>query len=1038
MKNIISFFVKNSSFTIVCLMAILALGANSLVNMPRGEDPEVNFPRFFIVAVYPGASPIDMEDQVVEPLESRINELDDLKNFRSTIEDGLAVIDVEYIFGVDREEKYQEIIREVNSARAELPDDLYLLDVEEFNSSDVNIFQIALVSETATYAEMEEIAEDLEEALEKVDGFKKVETWGYPEQEVRVALNLEKIAQQGIPLDYIYSALQSEDVNIPGGAINISARKFNVKTSGDYESLDDIRNTVVYAANNKIVLLRDIAIVQLSYEEEQHRTRFNGRRAVLVTASQKDGENIFKVGDRAWPVIRQFKEKLPDHVDMIVNFDQSTSVKKRLTSFGGDFLLAILLVSITLLPLGFRASIVVMISIPLSLSIGLFAMDMLGYTINQLSIVGLIVALGILVDDAIVVVENIERYLRNGATKREAAVEAVKQIALAVTGVTVTLVVAFLPILNLPGGPGDFIRGLPMAVVTTVLASLLVSLTIVPFISSRILKTHTNGQGNIFLRSLQKFIDRYYSRLLDTALAKPLATIAIAGGLLVASFGLIPVIGFSLFPKSEKPQFQINVEMPITTNLDETDRVVRHVESILAKRDDIRYYTSNIGKGNPTVYYNVRQRKQQANFAQLFVQVDVASFEEKEKIIHELREDLRYYPNAKIQVIDYEQGPPLEAPVAIRIFGDNLDTLRSISLQVEKLIEETPGSAYISNPIANKKTDIKININKKKAGLLGIPTAAIDQTVRMAIAGLPLAEYSKGDGEDKINVVATIPRGRFADLNVLNNLYVYSLTNQAVPLNQVADITYETDFSKIYHYDEARYISVNAYTEQGVTYADLNAAVIEKLDNFNFPDGYYYIAAGELENKDDAFAGVEITGLIAGVLFILILILEFGSFKSSLIVLSVIPLGLIGALVALFLTGNPLSFTAAVGFIALIGIEIKNSILLVDFTNQLRAEGVELVEAIKQAAKTRFVPITLTATTAIFGLVPLVLEANPLYEGLVVVLIGGLISSTLLAFLVCTVVYKLIPPRIELKKENELQQVRSNGNTNKKLQVKLV
>ena len=1028
MKSIISFFVKNSSFSIVILIAIVALGLNSLLNMPRGEDPEVNFPRFFIVAVYPGASPLDIEDQVVEPLENRINELDDLKKFKSTIEDGLAVIDVEYIFDVDRDEKYQEIVREVNAARSELPDDLYLLEVEEFNSSDVNIFQIALVSETASYAEMEEIAEDLEEHLEKVKGFKTVETWGYPEQEVRVELNLEKIAQQGIPLNYVYAALQSEDVNIPGGAISMNSRKFNVKTSGDYENLDDIKNTVVFAANNKVILLNDIAVVRMAYEEEQYRTRINGRRAVLVTASQKDGENIFDVGDEAWPVIDSFKEKLPDHVDMVVNFDQSTSVRKRLSGFGGDFLLAILLVSITLLPLGQRASLVVMISIPLSLSIGLFAMDVLGYSINQLSIVGFIVALGILVDDAIVVVENIERYLREGATRIEASIEAVKQIALAVVGVTMTLIVAFLPIIYLPGGPGEFIRGLPMAVVTTVFASLLVSLTIVPFISSKVLKTHTSSTGNIFLRALQTFIDKYYSRLLDAALAKPYVTIAIAGVLLFGSFGLIPVIGFSLFPKSEKPQFQINVEMPITANLDETDRVVRYVEEVLKERGDIKYYTSNIGKGNPTVYYNVRQRKQQTNFAQLFVQPEVSSFEEKEEIISELREDFRFYPNAKIQVIDYEQGPPLEAPVVIRVFGENLDTLRSLALKVERVLEETPGSAYISNPIANKKTDIKININKKKAGLLGIPTSSIDQTVRMAIAGLPLAEFSQGDGEDKINVMVTTPRGRFTDFSVFDNLYVYSVTGSAVPLNQVAEIEFETDFAKIYHYDEVRYASVNAYSEPGVKYADLNAAVITKLDQMDFPEGYHYVAAGELENQEDSFSGVEVTGLIAGVLFILILILEFGSFKSSLIVLSVIPLGLIGALLALFISGNPLSFTAAVGFIALIGIEIKNSILLVDFTNQLRAEGVELVEAIKQAAKTRFVPITLTATTAIFGLMPLVLEANPLYEGLVVVLIGGLISSTILAFLVCTVVYKLIPPRIEFVSEQENTAAGSQSN----------
>ncbi|MEB2778341.1 efflux RND transporter permease subunit [Algoriphagus sp. D3-2-R+10] len=1021
MKSLISFFVKNASFTMVCLVAILALGVNSLVNMPRGEDPEVNFPRFFVIAVYPGASPLDMEDQVVEPLENLINELDDLKKFRSTIEDGLAVIDVEFDFGVDRDEKYSQLVREVNAARNELPNDIYLLEVEEFNSSDVNIFQIALISETASYAEMGKISEKFQDELKKVSGFKKVETWGYPEQEVRVELNLQKLAQQGIPLNYIYGALQSEDLNIPGGAINMNSRRFNVKTSGDYEDLEDIRNTVVFADNFKIIKLRDIATVDLSYEEEQHRTRFNGYKAVLVTASQKDGENIFDVGDDAWPIIEKFKSTLPDHVDMVVNFDQSENVKYRLKSFARDFGIAIFLVMLTLLPLGTRASLVVMISIPLSLSIGLFVMDSLGYTINQLSIVGLIVALGILVDDAIVVVENIERYLRNGATRIEASIEAVKQIAMAVVGVTATLVVAFLPLLYLPGGSGDFIRGLPIAVVTTVVASLLVSLTIVPFISNRILKTHTGtGEGNIFMRALQRFIDNYYSKVLDAALAKPWLTIILAGSLLLASFGLIPVIGFSLFPKSEKAQFQINVELPITANLDETDRVVQYIEGVLLERSDITYFTSNVGKGNPTVYYNVRQRNQQPNFAQLFVQPDAHSYEEKEIIINELRSKFNHYPNARIQVVDYEQGPPLEAPVAIRIFGENLDTLRSLSLRVEKIIEHTPGSTYISNPIANKKTDLKISINKKKAGLYGIPTATIDQTVRMAIAGLPIARYSKGEGEDKINIVATVPREKFATMEVLDNLYVYSHTGKAIPLRQVADITFESDFSIIYHYDEARYTSVNAHAVSGVNYATLNSNVLAELDKMEFPEGYYYKAAGELENKDDAFSGMEVVGLVSGVLFLLILILEFGSLKSSLIVLSVIPLGMIGALIALWLTGNPLSFTAAVGFIALIGIEIKNSILLVDFTNQLRSEGVELMEAIKTAAKTRFVPITLTTLTATLALVPLILDANPLYSGLVVVLMGGLISSTLLAFLVCTVVYMLIPPVIEVVGKKEL------------------
>ncbi|WP_299248418.1 efflux RND transporter permease subunit [uncultured Aquimarina sp.] len=1014
MKNITSFFVKNTSFSVVILIAILALGANSLFNMPRGEDPEVNFPRFFVVAVYPGASPLDIEDQVVDILEGKINELDDIKKIKTTIEDGLAVIDVEYIFEVDKDEKYQEIVREVNAARSELPENLYALEVQEFNSSDVNIFQMAITSENASYADLEKTAEQLEEQLEKIKGFKKVETWGYPEQEIRVELNLQKLAQQNIPLQYVYGALQSENVNIPGGAININSRKFNVKTSGDYESIEDIKNTVIYASNGKIIKLKDIANVVSTYEEERHITRLNGKRAVLISASQNDGENIFKVGDAAWPIINDFKKRLPKSMDLVVNFDQSQTVKTRLSRFGKDFLFAILLVSITLLPLGFRSAWVVMISIPLSLSIGLFVMDALGYSINQLSIVGFIVALGILVDDAIVVVENIERYIREGASRMEASIESVKQISMAVIGVTFTLIAAFLPILKLPGGSGDFIRGLPMAVVTTVLASLLVSLTVVPFLSNKILKTHTKFQGNIFLRVLQKFIDSYYSRVLDWVLRKPYVTLLIAGGMLLGSFTLIPVIGFSLFPKSEKPQFQINIELPQTATLLETDRAARYVEAKLQETKHIKYFTTNVGKGNPTVYYNVRQRNEQTNFAQIFVQADVDSYDEKEDIIESLRKDFQYYPNAKIQIIDYEQGPPLEAPVAIRVFGDDLKTLQNLSIQVENILKETPGTLYITNPVATNKTNLKFKINKEKAGILGIQTATIDQTIRMAIAGLPMAEYSPGEGQDNMDITVTLARDRFTTPAVLENLYVNSFSGSSIPLNQVADLEYETETQSIKHYDESRYVTINAYAIKGYTYAALNTAIIEKLDQFEFPTGYHYVAAGELENKSDAFDGIGITALIAGVIFLLILILEFGSFKSSLIVLSVIPLGLIGAFIALYLSGNPLSFTALVGFIALIGIEIKNSILLVDFTNQLRIEGMALEDAIKKAAKTRFIPIILTASTAIGGLTPLVLEANPLYEGLVVVLIGGLISSTLLAFLVCTVIYKLIPPKIEV------------------------
>jgi multidrug efflux pump subunit AcrB len=1012
--RIAEFSVKNYQFTLIVFALVLAIGVNSLVNMPRGEDPETDQPSFSIVVVYPGTGPADMEKLVVDPMEKRINELDNLKRVTTSISDGLAVFRVDYKHESDRDEKYQEIIREVDALRKELPPDIYAINVQRFSSTDVNILQLALISETATYRELEEKVENLEDRLEKVKSLKKIETFGFPEQEVRVALNIEKMALNKIPVNAVLGALQSENANIPGGRIQMNTRNFNIKTSGDYKSVHEIKNTIVYSANGKILYLKDVADVSSVYEPESHITRLNGHRAVLLTASQKPGQNIFKVDDAVKPILEQFEKELPAHIKMVKNFDQAKSVSTRLSRFAKDFIIAILLVSITLLPLGTRAAIVVMISIPLSIFTGLFLLDTFGFSINQLSIVGLIVALGILVDDSIVVIENIERYLRAGKGKREASIEATKQIGLAVLGCTATLILAFLPLVFLPEAAGDFIRSLPMAVIFTVLASLFVSLTIVPFLASRILKTHESPEGNIFLRALKRGIHASYTRILHWCLRHPWGTLGGTVAFFVMSLGLFKVVGFSLFPKSEKPQFLINIETPNSTNIFETDRVARYVEDELKKEEEIVYFTTNVGKGNPRIYYNVVGRSESSNIAQFFVQTKNISPEKKTKLIDELREKFMYYPNAKIEVKDFEQGPPLEAPIAMRIFGENLDTLRNISMRVEQLIKNTEGTIYVNNPLANQQTDLKIRINKEKAGLLGVSIADIDRSIRLGVAGLNVGKFTPGEGQDDINISVTLPKGQYANYDVFDKLQINSVIGQAIPLKQVATVEFETSPNLIRHYDKARFATVTSFVKSGYLYENVTNEVIKKLEAFPFPKGYYYQAAGEVENKQESFGGLSTIIMITVFGFIAVLVLEFGNFKSTLIVLSVIPLGVIGAVIMLFLTGNPLSFVAVVGLIALAGIEVKNSILLVDFTHQLRERGVELNEAIEKAGEIRFVPIVLTSLTAIGGLIPLAIEGNPLYSPLALVIIGGLISSTLLSRLVTPVMYKLLPPKVEV------------------------
>ncbi len=681
--KIIEYAVKFPQLTMLFAAMLIIIGVSTIINMPRSEDPELGSPDFPIVIIYPGTSPKDMEELVVNPIEKKISSLENIKHIRTTIRDGLAVVEVIYQHGVNIDEKYQEVIREVNNMRSELPNDIYSIDIQKWLPSNVNVIQAALISENASYDKLKEFSENLQDELEKLPILKNVKIHGLPDKNVRVELKLDKMSQMHIPLNAVLGSIQSDAVNIPGGNVDAGTRSFNIQTNGSYKNVNEVKNTIVYSANSKNVLLKDIADVYFGFEKPNYVTRINSHRCVFVVAALKPGENITAAQKMYSPVLEKFKSSLPSNIDFVQNFDQADNVNNRLKGLGIDFLIAILLVSITLLPLGYRSALIVMISIPLSLAIGITIINLLGFNLNQLSIVGFVVALGLLVDDSIVVVENIERWLREGNTRIDAVLKGAKQIALAVVGCTMTLIVAFLPLVLLPGSSGDFIRSLPIAVISSVLASMVVSLTIIPFLTSRILKEHQGPtEGNIFLRILKKAISKSYSVILDKALNRPVITVLLATAIFAGAIMLVPVIGFSLFPASEKPQFLIEINTPPQSSLDYTDYITKQIESQLKKYPEVKYFSSNVGRGNPQIYYNVLQRNEQANFAQIFVQLDEHTKRSKKtELIKELRDKWTPYTGAKIEVKNFEQGPPVVAPVEIRLFGDNLDSLRHVCLK---------------------------------------------------------------------------------------------------------------------------------------------------------------------------------------------------------------------------------------------------------------------------------------------------------------------------------------------------------------------
>lgn len=1010
--RISDFAVKNYQFTLVIFMMTVAIGLTTFFNMPRSEDPVIESPQFPVIVIYPGASPEDMEELVVDPLEELIYGLEDIKRIKTEIKDGVAVLFVEYNYNEDVNEKYQELVREVNTLRPDLPKDIFSIKINKVRPSDVNVLQIALISENSSRENLKKHGERLQDELEKITELKKVELFGLPDQIVRVDLKLDEIAEMNIPLNSIIGNIQSELSNIPGGQVDAGSKSINVKTSGNYTSAEEISETVVFSIQGKNIQLKDVAEVRNDFEETKHITRLNGYRSIFVTAALKEGNNISSVQEKYILAIENVKSDLPENIDLITAFDQADYVNRRLSGLGFDFLIAIGLVFITLLPLGNRASIIVMISIPLSLAIGLVLLNALGFGLNQLSIVGLVVALGLLVDDSIVVVENIERWIREGYSKKEAALKATKQISLSVVGCTVTLIIAFLPLVFLPEGSGDFVRSLSMAVIMSVLASMLVSLTIIPFLSTWMLKDKGADHSNKVFDLFQRGIHATYAPLLERALRKPVQTLTLAGVIFIVSLGLFPLIGFSLFPPSEKPTFLINITTPLQSNLATTDETTRQVEAELNQISELKNYATNVGKGNPRIYYNEIPENERTDYAQIFVQLDPETTPPRKiEVIEELKQKFSAFVGAKVEVKNFEQGPPVTAPVEVRLSGENLDSLRALAAQVEVLIKATPGTIYINNPVANLKTDVRVAIQKDKARQLGVNIADVDRTVRLSLAGLNLGSFTDPNGQER-NILLSSPRAEKATLANLDGLYITNQQGAGVPLSQISNLELESSTLTIDHFNKARSVSVTAFVDQNFLVDDVINEVITKMGKFDLPEGYSFKMGGEYETRQESFAGFNTVIIVTVFLFIAVLILLFKTFKSTIIVLSVIPLGMVGALITLWITGNSLSFVAIIGLIALAGIEVKTSILLVDFTNQLRVEGKPLNEAIREAGEIRFLPIVLTTITAIGGLIPIALSTNPLISPLAIVLIGGLISSTLLSRIVTPVMYKLLPPKI--------------------------
>lgn len=1012
--------IRNHRFTQVVVALFSALGLVSFMTMPRSEDPFFDIPVASVVVVFPGADPEVIEALVVDPLEEAIREIEQLKTLETRVQDGVAVLAIEMLTGTNSDDAYNAVLQKVTEVLPELPDEVRSVEVIKPSLADVSIIQLALVAD-GNPASLPELAARLERRIERAPGVKRVDRLGYADREVRVSLDAERIRALGISIDQVAGAVQSAGANVPGGFVTVGDRRMNVVTSGDFDSLQEIERALIPGITPGLVRVGDVARVEWTTEDEEHRTRFQGNPAVFLSVVQREGTNIFRVLEGVYPIVAAAETELPAGVTLHTVFDQSVSVATRVSGFFSSLLQGILLVGVVmLLFVGLRPALLVIITIPLAILFALGGVDLSGYGLQQMSIVGLVIALGLLVDDAIVVVDNIGRIMRQGRSALEAAVEGTNEVAWPSVSGTVTTVLAFLPMVAIPSTTGQYMRSLPVTVIYALLASLFLSLTLTPLMASRLLArkerraaiaARPRGSGWLH-KPLERIAQGPYRRLLTAGVRHPWRVVGTGVGTMALAFGLLPFVGVSLFPKAEKPQFLISVETPEGTALDATDAVVRSVERLVAARPEVVRFAGNVGADNPQVYYNVRPRRAQSNIGQVLVELD--HYRSAATVVPALREELDRLPGARFSIIEFENGPPVEAPIVFKVTGPELETLKDLAARIERVLRETPGTQNVRNPLGVQKSDLQVRIDRDRLTLLGLDPLAVKRTIRASIAGLKVGRFRDAKGEESDIVLRLSFQGNRATPEDLYRITFINAQGAPVPLAQVATIELTPATGRIDHYNTERVATVTAYPTGGVSVLEVTSAVSDKLGTLDWPAEYRWFASGTFEEQQEGFSGM-IRALLVAVLGIYaVLVLQFRSFVQPLVIFASVPLAFVGAVLALLLTGYTFSITAFIGITGLVGIVVNNSIILVDYANRRVAAGDSIEEALLTAGETRFQPIVLTTLTTVSGLLPLTLTGSSMWSPLGWTIIGGLLTSTLLTLVLVPALYR-IAARLEAR-----------------------
>jgi CzcA family heavy metal efflux pump len=1002
--------------TVFALMIIIfIMGLFSYSTLPRESNPDITIPIILVQTTYEGAASEDVENLITLPLERKLRGVKDVKEVRSISAEGASMIEVEFIPDVDTSEAHQRVRDKVDEARGELPGDLENdPSVIEINFSEWPILKVA-VSGDVSERVLKKVAEELEEAVEEIPGVLEVDVTGDREREIRVEFDPDRMAAYRLSFTEILSLIQRENVNVPGGSIDLGKGKYMLRIPGEFTDPSEIDNLVLVARQGRPIYLKDVAAIRDTFEDAQSHARINDHPSVTLSIKKRTGENIIMVADQVFALLEAARPRLPSSVEYTVTLDESKDIHNIVTELENSILTALILVlTVLFLFLGIRSSFFVALAIPFSMLVSFSILQIMGITLNMVVLFSLIIALGMLVDNAIVIVENTYRHMEEGKSSMEAASVAAAEVGWPIIASTVTTLCAFGPMLFWPDIMGEFMKFLPMTLIIVLSSSLFVALVINPVICGSFLRAKTK----IREESSDRFLIRAYRAMLQFSLRHRVISVVTAFALLIF---LIVAYGMSdpeveLFPDTEPNRAIVSIKAPQGTSLETTNLLALEVEEVISREADLKYVTGEVGVGSG--WGSARESR----LAQ--VSVEFVDREERNQsssiVIDRIRDGLKGITGADIKVEKERMGPPVEAPVVIKIKGEDVDVLTELVGKIKEEIRDIPGLVDVEDDLSRAKPEIAIHVDREKATLLGLSTIEISNTVKAAVNGWKIGDYR--EGEDEFNIIARLPERSRKTLSQIENLLIPTRTGDPVSLSTVASLEMRTGFGAIRHLDQKRIIRVTGYNT-GRSSLEILQDIRYRLGRMELPSGYSITYGGDFEEQQKSSEFLSRAFLVAIFLIFMVLLTQFNSLAQSVIVISSVILSLMGVFLGLMITGMPFSIImTGIGVISLAGVVVNNAIVLIDYINLLRKSGLDLYDALVTAGTVRFRPVMLTAITTILGLTPMAIglsfdfrnlnfqlggESAQWWGPMAVAIIFGLAVATILTLIVVPVLYSI-------------------------------